>query len=302
MTEELYRLFKRNLPFAMREEETALSILENPENRIWTHKAGGEAIVGAAVVHKNNILLLCVDAQYRNQGIGSKLLKQAEEYVKNSGFDKITIGVGDNYLTPGVPVKELPFEEEIANPALDPRLPEKNASYFIKRGYFHSWNDCNCFDMRRVFSEDLLSVKEPETPGIVYRFAHQGDLPAILECVSAAEEEFCEYYEESESYAPDSADKVLIALDGDSVVGTLMVDQETEGEGVGSIGCTTVHPDYQGRKIASSLIIRGAKHLYQSGMKEGFLGYTYSGLDKLYGKAGYRVCAFYFMAEKKLSL
>ena len=300
MTDALYALFKRNFPFVRRKEETARDILSNPENRIFIHKDDTENLIGAAVVHKNTILLLCVDAPFRNQGIGSKLLEEAESHVKSEGFDTVTIGVGDNYLCPGIPVREMPFEEEISNLALHPLLPETNASYFIKRGYIHEWNDCNCFDIHTPFSPELLLINLPETPGIEYRFASISDLPSILECTNAAEEEFSKYYEESESYAPDSTDKVLIAIDGKKVVGTLMVDQETEGKGVGSIGCTTVHPDYQGRKIASSMIIRGAKHLYRSGMKEGFLGYTYSGLDKLYGKASYKVCAFYFMAKKAL--
>lgn len=301
MTNTLYALFRRNLPYAVREEETALSILQNPENRIFIHKDDCGAIVGTAVVHKNNILLLCVDERFRRRGIGSMLLKKAEDHVRSEGYDEITIGAGDDYLTPGIPVREMPFEENIPNLSLNPLLPEKNASYYIKRGYFHAWGDSNCFDMRMSFTPALLEIKLPETPLIHYRFAKKTDLPGILDCVNAAHPEFCPYYEESESYEPDSVDKVLIALDGDLVVGTLMVDQESEGEKVGSIGCTTTRPEYQGRKIASSMIIMGAKHLYRSGMKEGFLGYTYSGLDKLYGKAGYKVCAFYFMAKKRLS-
>ena len=301
MTEDLYALFRRNFPFARREEETAKSILSNPENRIFIRENENGTPVGAVVVHKNNILLFAVDEALRNRGIGSKLLEKAENFVKSEGYTEITIGAGDDYLCPGVPVKEMPFEEEISNLALNPLLPEKNASYFIRRGYIHSWNDANCFDMCTPFTPALLSIKAPETPGIEYRFAVISDLCSILDCTNAAEEDFSKYYKESESYAPDSLNKILIALDGDKVVGTLMVDQETEGEGVGSIGCTTVHPDYQGRKIASSMIIRGAKHLFESGMKEGFLGYTYSGLDKLYGKAGYQVCTFYFMAKKSLA-
>lgn len=300
MTDKLYSLFKRNFPFARRKEETARAILSNPENHIFLHKDTAGNPAAALVLHKNNILLFCVDAPLRNQGIGSKLLKEAETHVKNEGYAEITIGVGDHYLTPGVPVKEMPFEQEILNLDLHPLLPEKNASYFIKRGYIHDWDDCNCFDMFTPFTPDLLSINPPETPGIAFRFAEKTDLPGILDCVNAAEPEFCKYYEASQSYKPDSVDKVLIALDGNLVVGTLMVDQESEGEGVGSIGCTTTRPSHQGRKIASSMIIRAAKYLYRSGMKEGFLGYTYSGLDKLYGKAGYKVCAFYFMAKKAL--
>ncbi len=300
MTNALYALFRRNFPFAMREEATALSILGNPENRIFIHKDSAGTIAGAAVIHKNNVLLLCVDEPFRRQGIGTKLLKDAENYVKSNGFTEITIGAGDDYLTPGVPVREMPFEENIPNIALNPLLSEKNASYFIKRGYSHAWGDCNSFDMRMPFTPDLLSKPEFETPGIEYRFAALSDIPAVLDCVNAAHPAFTEYYREEDSYEPGSVNKILIALSGEKVVGTLMVDFETEGEGVGSIGCTTTRPEFRGRKIAANMILKGAKHLYLGGMKEGFLGYTYSGLDKLYGYAGYKVCTFYFMAKKRL--
>jgi len=125
LTEALYALFKRNFPFAMREEETALRILSDPENRIFIHKDASGTIVGAAVVHKNNVLLLCVDEPLRHRGIGSELLKEAERHVKNKGYTEISIGAGDDYLMPGVPVREMPFEEKITNIDLNPLIPEK---------------------------------------------------------------------------------------------------------------------------------------------------------------------------------
>jgi hypothetical protein len=35
-------------------------------------------------------------------------------------------------------------------------------------------------------------------------------------------------------------------------------------------------------------------------MKEAFLSYTYSGLDRLYGAAGYKINVYYMMAKKNL--
>ncbi|MBQ9856432.1 MAG: GNAT family N-acetyltransferase, partial [Clostridia bacterium] len=95
MTESLYALFKRNFPYVRREEETARDILSNPENQLFFHKDNAGNLVGAAVVHKNTLLLLCVDAPFRNTGVGSKLLAEAETYVKSKGYKTITIGVGD---------------------------------------------------------------------------------------------------------------------------------------------------------------------------------------------------------------
>lgn len=301
MKDQLYDLFIRNLPYAVREKETALEILGNPENRVFFRADENGSLFAAAVVHKSNILLLCVDEAHRGKGIGSELLSEAEKYIKAGGYDEVSVGVGDNYLCPGVPVKEMPFLQEIANMDVNPAIPPDNAAFFVKRGYVHDWEDCNCFDMRMPLTSDIEKKALFDTPGISYRWAEKADIPAIIDCVNEAEPDFSEYYKEEDAYEADCVNKILIALDKELVVGTLMVDQETEGAGVGSIGCTTVRPSHQGRKIASNMILRGAKHLYASGMKEGFLGYTYSGLDRLYGYAGYRVCAFYFMAKKPLA-
>lgn len=71
--------------------------------------------------------------------------------------------------------------------------------------------------------------------------------------------------------------------------------------GLGSIGCTTVKRNYQGQHIATNLVLPGIRTLSDMGMREGYLGYTYSGLDRLYGAAGYRIKVFFMMAEKKLA-
>lgn len=78
------------------------------------------------------------------------------------------------------------------------------------------------------------------------------------------------------------------------------VSLESEGPSRGSVGCTAVRKSHQGHGIASNLVILGTRHLKDCGMQEAFLGYTYSGLDRLYGSAGYRICRFYFMAKKAL--
>ena len=75
---------------------------------------------------------------------------------------------------------------------------------------------------------------------------------------------------------------------------------EAEEKGLGSIGCTVVKRSFQGRHIAVNLVILGTKYLKEAGMKEAYLGYTYTGLDRLYGYAGYKICVYYMMAKKNL--
>ena len=131
MKDQLYDLFIRNLPYAVREKETALEILGNPENRVFFRADENGSLFAAAVVHKSNILLLCVDEAHRGKGIGSELLSEAEKYIKAGGYDEVSVGVGDNYLCPGVPVKEMPFLQEIANMDVNPAIPPDNAAFSV---------------------------------------------------------------------------------------------------------------------------------------------------------------------------
>ena len=289
---ELYDLFHRNFPFCVREESVVRTLLDSAD-LIAEYRSGH--LIGAAALEKNNLLMLCVDRDYRMQGIGSRLLTAAEQNVKDAGFSHITIGAGEHYIMPGVPSPVPVVNEALLPDRIYPGL-ENHTDFFRKRGYLHAW-DCSCFDMRGEFN-NLPSVV-PRTDGITFRFADADDIPAVCKCVQNAHESFVKYYRNPATYQRPKR-RVLIAEQGTEVVGTLMVCLETEGKGLGSVGCTAVHRDWQGRKIATDLVLHGTHALKNSGMDRAFLGYTYTGLDKLYGTAGYQICCYYMMAKKDL--
>ncbi len=300
MTEELYRLFRKNFPFAVREEKTAKEILSNDKNRVLERRDREGRLAGVSVVHRNTVLLFCVDRPYRNQGLGAQLLKETEAFVKAGGYDAIQVGAGEQYLTPGVPTSVKPFEEPLGREVLRPGLTEEAARFFKKRGYAHAWGETNCFDMRSELEKtEFPAYSVGDTvDGVTYRWAVQGDIPQIVKCVDSAERDFTQYYQNQALYQG-GAERVLLAL-RDGVCGALIVGAETEAPGLGSVGYTAVAPEYRGRRIGANLTVLGTKYLKGLGLREGFLGYTYSGLDKMYGYAGYEICAYYYMAVKRL--
>lgn len=298
MTKEIYELFRKTLPYVIRDEGTVLRILGNPENTMIAERNPENQLVGVSVIHKNTILLLCVEEAYRNQGIGSRLLEQSEQAIKNAGYDKVVVGVGEDYLMPGVPTSKRYAPAE--NECLSDGVNEVASRFFEKRGYRHSW-DCNCFDMKfplNEFNKNGHSIGDV-MDGILYRLATIEDLAGITECTNAAYEEFTGYYQNEFLYTENDSSRVLIATDGARVVGTLMVDMDRE-RGLGSVGCTTVHPDYRGKHIAVNMVTLGTKYLKDAGMKEAYLSYTYSGLDHMYGYAGYKIFVYFMMAKKSL--
>ena len=301
MYSELISLFRRNFPFIVREDATVRRILGNKDCKVIEKRNEQNTLIGAAVIHNNTILMLCVDKEYRNRGIGSELLSKAEQAIEESGYEEVTVGAGYDYLMPGVPTSKKYVDA--VNERLYEGLDDSASAFFEKRGYIHSW-DCNCFDMRFLLSEftkDEYRVGDT-IDGICYRFATEHDVQSVFECTDAAYEEFTRYYKNDELYRGNGAQnpKVLVAMGGDEVVGTLFVNLETEGAGIGSVGCTTVKPSHQERHIGVNMVTVGTKYLKDAGMKEAYLGYTYTGLDHMYGYAGYKVCIYYMMAKKQL--
>lgn len=299
--DELYSLFRRCLPGAVRAEDTARAILADEQNTVLERRDAEGALVAASVMHGDVIYMLCVDEHMRGRGIGSELLAESENVMRGRGFDSVRVGAGDEYLVPGVPVRTPPHDEALPL-RLDAWLNDDARRFFEKRGYVHDWGECNCFDMRMELKElpcDAPAVGE-ERAGILCRWAREEDMPAACACTDDAEPSFTRYYADKTLYVPGNPSRALVAECEGGVRGVLIVSRETEGKGLGSVGCTAVANAWQGRGIASRMVLTGTRSLRDSGLEQGFLGYTYSGLERLYGRSGYRVSALYFMARKAL--
>lgn len=299
--DRLIRLFHTCFPTAVRNPETLRKILSDPENQVLTHWEG-EELAAALVLNGNTVYMLAVEPAYRKRGIGSALLARAEELCREAGMDAMVIGAGKEYLIPGVPTSRKVFEEELKPDCIDPGVTDEAAAFFRKRGYTHAWGDCNCFDMRFPLSEmpdDLPGVGDT-LEGVTYRWASADDLPGITACTDDAEEGFTQYYQNPGLYTGTGDQRVLAAVENGTVIGCLIVSFGNEGAGRGSVGCTAVVHAARGRHVGVNMTCIGTRALKDAGLREGFLGYTYSGLDRMYGYTGYKICVYYMMAKKPL--
>ena len=243
-------------------------------------------------------MMLCVDKEYRRKGYGTELLKQAEEAARAAGYDEINAGVGFRYLMPGVPTSTHYYPS--VNEALSEVVENCASEFFTKHGYYHD-NDADIFDMRFELKNFCLEENSAgdTIAGVTYRWAQKSDLEKICACMNDALEEFSEYYRSEHLYLGEPNNRVLLAEANGEVAGALMVDY-SENSGIGTIGCMGVKHSYRGRRIATRLAVLATKYLRDQGMREAFLGYTYSGLDRMYGVAGYKICVYYMMAKKEL--
>lgn len=300
MMEEVYKLYKEVFPYIFREEETLREIIGHDSNIRIEKRDDCQELIAVSLISKNTILLLVVREDYRRQGIGSSLLRESEEIIRQQGYDKVVLGVGDDYLMPGVPTSKRYFPAEHEN--LYHFLNTEASDFFERRGYKHSWHDSNCFDMRMALADfPLESPHVGDTiKGCSYRWANANDLEGIIICVQEAEEDFVAYYRNPDLYVPDGQERVLVAIVNQEIAGTLIVGFETEGKGQGCVGCTTVKPAFRGRHIGVNMVMIGTRSLKDAGLDTATLSYTYSGLDHMYGYSGYQICTYYMMGEKLL--
>ena len=324
---ELAELFRRNFGWAVRSDEAVEAALGHPANVVLEWRERGR-LMGAAVMRRNTVLMLCVDERARRQGIGSALLARCEALLREQGYAEVSVGAGDDYLLPGVP-SILPCGPDCSEPqgaaqdephakqGEEAHVPTGSESqvaadaarqFFVRRGYRHAWGECECFDMCAEFGRQSCAdgatldgaADSDEAPaGVELRWAEARDRAATLECARAAHAPFERYYEPAQLYVP-GARRALLAVEAARVVGVLIAGCGEAAAGVGGIACVAVVPERRGRGIARALVCAATGALRRAGMARGFIGYTYSGLEQLYGAAGYRISMRYFMARKPL--
>ena len=279
-------------------KKIVLQILSNTYNIILEKREKSGKLTGISVINRNTLLLLCVDAGYRNQGIGTGLLEKSEQIVKNNGYKKIVAGNGYDYIMPGVPTSRRYLMQRMKNCT---RNLMRMQVFFSKTGYIHSWN-CNCFDMKLLlknFTSECFKVGN-SIDGVTYCWAELKDIEKVCACTDDAYKEFTWYYQNKGLYQEDSPSRVLVAVINGEIIGTLIITAGDECKKSGSLACITVKRAYQGRHIGVNLIYLANSYLKEKRMEEAYIGYTYTGLDHMYGYAGYKICIYYMMAEKEL--
>ena len=156
--DKYYQMFKQNFPYIVRNKEEALRVLNNPENKFIDINDERGNLIGTSIIHKNTILMLCVSGKFRNNGLGTRLLKNSEEFIEKCGYNEINIGVGENYLMPGIPMETKPYSEELKEDEIYKCVTNDSYNFFSRRGYFHSWKDANCFDMRADLEKKIFQM------------------------------------------------------------------------------------------------------------------------------------------------
>lgn len=277
----LLNIYNKSIPYLRTDHNAFISRLGLEGNSTYYIEEVDGTPVGFTVVNQNGILALCVLPEYRNRGIGTKLLYKAENHIKKQGYKHIALGFSEEtYLCQGVPYNNH------YNPC----------GFFEEHGYSANWSS---IDM--VLQLDEFSLEKNEIPAapetVVFHYAQKKDLESLLDSVAKVDPSWCRYFDISK-------ETVYIAEEGDQVLGFVILVQKglsfsTNFNGrVAGLGCLGVIPENRERGIGLQLAARATYELKQIGYDYSYLSYTW--LEDWYGSLGYKTYARFWMGEKEI--
>ncbi|MBE6837335.1 MAG: GNAT family N-acetyltransferase [Ruminococcus sp.] len=254
-----YDIFRKCFPqFELTEE--VFNRLSNINNiHLITHEEKGE-LCGFALVEKMALRLICVSPEYQNNGIGTTLLKKAENYIKQNGGNEILTGGASSQLLIGTP---------------------DNAVAFFKKDGFKIVGSCDemTIDIHSFNSENIdLSV-----PNECHFDWFEGDFEKLRDAVFKVEKEWVQYF------SPDS--KIFCAFYGDEIASFCLVEYDsicilsTDTNKVGVIGCVGTIPEFRRKGIGLKMVALATDDLRKNGCDSCFIHYT--GVANWYAKLGY---------------
>lgn len=230
-------------------------------------------LAGFALLQQDALRLLCVRPELQRRGIGSSLLRQAEERAKSHGEKELLIGGTDSELLIGAPEGAVPF--------------------FTKRGYV---TDGDCDEMSRTVQDFVTADYRVHSPAGTSFGWYQGFLTELQHAVSRVEQDWAQYFTESEN--------VFCAFVNGEVASFCLVEYETdcllsaENNRVGAVGCVGTVPAYRDRGIGLKMVALATEELKKKQCDICFIHYT--GVPAWYEKLGYKTFLKEYFLTKSL--
>lgn len=272
----LHKLYNDCFPTLRTDRESLANRLGiGSGSRVLTYPGEDGTPAGFAVVRGDALLLLCVRPAYRGRGIGSALLRQAEDLLRPHGH--VVLGhAPDAYIFPGVPMTTGAHR------------------FFEKRGYKYIWT---AYDMTLDLA-DYTHRPELDCSDPALTIRMRADTPEDRRRAGACSAQiggFGDYF----ARLPD----MLLAEWDEEIIGGTSVHVEncflTESfPGVNTFGPLGVLEAYRNRGVGMRLCQDALDILKSRGCKSVFIGYTW--LEDWYGKLGAKRCNDYWMGEKTL--
>ncbi len=248
-------------------------------NKIFVEYASSVP-VGFSVLHGNTVVLICVDPDFQNKGIGKKLLKKSEEYISSHGFSNVNLGRCSNGLFFGAVIDSFSHR------------------FFEKQGYV-AFNGCldMVMDLESYSYKNIIN-KYKCTTDISFEFYRQNDCKELIDAVSAVEPRWVDKFTNTEN------DSIIVASYNNSIAGFLKLDFDADtiitgdDSKVGMIEYVGVVPEYRNIGIGTNMVAYGAQQLKNALCTDAFIEYT--SLDTWYSRIGFEEFIWFWMGSKEL--
>lgn len=228
---------------------------------------------GFALIKGNELRLICVLENFRRQGIGTGLVRRAEEIIKSRGYDKIYAGGFSSELFIGIPAESIdapcPFWERLG---------------YVKTG--------GCAEMKRSlsdFSSENYDIPVPED----VEFGICPVCPELKAAVAAVEEDWVQCFDGCEVFCG--------LLNGEIASFCILGDDETclisDGKKTGSVGCVGTVPKFRKRGIGLKMVALAMEELKRRGCEGCFIHDT--NVYNWYAKLGCEVFLWESFLEKR---
>ena len=278
MLEKLYSIYKESFPKYPVSKEAFHHSLK-PDYAQLFRKYHKDKLIGYCIVSGGAVTMLCVSPRYRNNGIGSELLSQAEKYIAKQNKTRITLGRGcENYLLQGVPTEN-----------------EGAVEFFQKRGYTSDFVSVNMTLKMGDYCPERLTI--PPCGNVTFRLAEKSEQAAVCEAVSKVAEDWVCYFK-------DSGEDCLVAEKNGVICGFQLLSADgglfkRPHEKLGSIGCVGVIPEARKQGIGLQMVMAGANLLKNKGCTG--IELRYVELVDWYGRLGFVADKKMWMGEKTMS-
>ena len=273
MINDLTNIFNSCYPQFRMTPDRFKSLILGENTHLITHQDQGK-ITAFATTENSALRLICVSPDHQRRGIGTHLLKQAEDQVKSQGFTTIYTG--------GVTSKFLIGADQ------------KTADFFRKHG-FSTVGKCD---------EMLLKLGNFTFDRSLFRGHHtaeygwyNGEITALHKAVAEVDESWVQYFTEGAKVYASTVNGKIASF---CLVSTDVSNYLTDAYGrVGMPGCVGTVPKHRSKGIAIEMIARVTAYLKESGMDISFIYFT--GVADWYKKLDYQVFLTELFMQKQLT-
>ncbi len=251
--------------FALRMNLRGQTVLE--------HRIKGQS-AGFAMLEKDALRLLCVLPEYQGKGIGSSLLRSAEDCARSAGAETLTVG-GTN-----------PSRLLIG-------APEQSVDFFEKRGYAvgESYEEM-MGDLTRFRADDF---DLPVPPGVTFCWYH-GPIEALRDAVAAVDPDWVKYYgPESPAFCAMVNGEIASFCNVEIWENCLLSNGKNK---VGAPGCVGTVPKFRRQGIGLKMVALACEELKKQGCDTCYIHYT--GVGRWYARLGFKTILTWRFCKKRL--